>query len=180
MHKYNLLIGSAMLAVVSVLLQVYKIAYPWGGIIDIDVVGVPWLISTFLFGLYGGVVTSAVAALGIAIFAPTGLVGASMKFIATIIMVLIVGFVGKTIGFGKKGIAIAFLACLVARPILMVFFNYYIGIPLFFGLPTEVALQEFPVEVFIIPNLILAAIDFWIAYALVFGTKLKRRVNAQA
>ncbi len=178
MHKYKLLIGSAMLAVVSVLLQIYKIAFPWGGIIDIDVVGVPWLIATFLFGLSGGIIASVVSAIGIAIFAPTGLVGAVMKFVATIVMVLIVGIVGKTIGFGKKGLAIGFVACLIARPVLMVFFNYYVGIPLFFEMSPELAMQEFPPELFIIPNLILAAIDFWVAYALVFGTKLRARINA--
>jgi riboflavin transporter FmnP len=171
-----MLIGSAMLAVVSLLLQFYKIAFPWG-VIDIDVVGVPWLISTFLFGLYGGIITSIVSALGIAVFAQTGPVGAFMKLVATIIMVAIVGVVGKTIGFGKKGIAIAFAGCLVARPVIMVFFNYFIGIPLFFNIPTDVAIQEFPPELFIIPNAILAAIDFWIAYTLVFGTKLKARLN---
>jgi len=177
MHKYKLLIGSAMLAVVSVLLQIYKIAYPWGGIIDIDVVGVPWLISTFMFGLYGGLLTSLVSTIGIAVFAPTGPIGAFMKLVATIIMVLIVGAVGKTIGFGKKGLATAFIACLVARPVIMIFFNYFIGIPLFFGMPTDVAMQEFPIELFIVPNMILAVIDFWVAYALVFRTKLKARLN---
>ena len=177
MHRYKVLVGSAMLAVVSVLLQVYKIAYPWGGVIDIDAVGVPWLISTFLFGIYGGVITSIVSAVGIAVFAPTGIIGASMKFAATIIMVLIVGVVGKATGFGKKGIAVAFIACLVARPVLMVFFNYFVGIPLFFSIPTEIALQKFPVELFLVPNMILAAIDFWVAYALVFGTKLRERVK---
>ncbi|MFA4855479.1 MAG: ECF transporter S component [archaeon] len=177
MHKYKILVGSAMLAIVSVLLQVYKIAYPWGGVIDIDAVGVPWLISTFLFGIYGGVITSIVSTVGIAVFAPTGIIGASMKFAATIIMVLIVGVAGKTLGFGKKGIAVAFIACLVARPVLMVLFNYFVGIPLFFSIPTEVALQKFPIELFLVPNMILAAIDFWVAYALVFGTKLRERVK---
>lgn len=178
MHKYNVLVGSAMLAVVSVLLQVYKIAYPWGGVIDIDVVGVPWLISTFLFGIYGGLVTSLVSAVGIAVFAPTGLVGAVMKFLATVSMVLIVGLVGKKFGFGRKWLVVSFLACLAVRPLVMTGFNYYWGIPLFFGIPTDVAFQQFPPELFIVPNMILAAIDFWVAYALVFGTSLKSRLNA--
>ena len=178
MHKYKILIGSAMLAIVSVLLQIYKIAYPWGGIIDIDVVGVPWLISTFLFGIYGGLITSFVAAIGIGVFAPTGPVGAIMKFLATVVMVIIVGLIGKFFGFQKKWLAIAFVICLIVRPVIMVLFNYYFGIPLFFGIPTEVAFQEFPLELFVIPNMILTAIDFWVAYALVFGTKLKTRLNA--
>ncbi|MBN2067817.1 MAG: ECF transporter S component [Candidatus Diapherotrites archaeon] len=178
MHRYKLLIGSAMLAAVSVLLQIYKIAYPFAGFIDIDAVGVPWIIATFLFGLFGGVVASIVSAIGIAVFAPTGPVGAAMKFIATIVMVLIVGLIVKKFGYGKKGLAIAFALCLAARPAIMVFFNYYIGIPLFFGIPTETAIEQFPVELFIIPNMILAAIDFWIAYLLVFGTRLKERLHA--
>lgn len=176
MHRYRILIGSAMLAVVSVLLQVYKVAYPWG-VIDIDVVGVPWLVSTFLFGIYGGIITAIVSAVGIAVFAPTGPIGAAMKLAATIIMVFIVGVVGRALGFGKKGIAIAFVACLVARPVLMLLFNYFVGIPIFFGIPTDVAIQQFPVEVLIVPNMVLAATDFWIAYALVFGTKLRERVK---
>lgn len=178
MHRYKVLFGSAMLAVVSVLLQVYKIAYPWGGVIDIDVVGVPWLVSTFLFGIYGGLITSFVSSVGIGVFAPTGPVGAVMKFLATVLMVLVVGLVGRFFGFGRKWLVVSFLACLVVRPVVMVLFNYYFGIPLFFGIPTEVALKEFPVELFIVPNMILAAIDFWVAYALVFGTKLKSRLNA--
>ncbi len=177
MHRYKLLIGSAMLAVVSVLLQIYKIAYPWGGIIDIDAVGIPWLIATFLFGLQGGVVTAVVSAVGISVFAPTGPIGAAMKFAATVIMVLIVGIVGKTIGFNRKGVAAAFVGCIVARPVIMVFFNYFVGIPLFFGIPADVAIAKYPAELFLIPNAILAATDFWIAYLLVFGTRLRARIQ---
>ncbi len=176
MHKYRLIAGSAMLAAASVLLQIFKIAIPWG-VMDIDLVGVSWLIATFLFGLTGGLLTSLVAAIGIAIFAPSGFVGALMKFLATGIMVLIVGVVGKTVGFNRKGTVVAFAACLVARPVLMTLFNYYLGIPLFFGMPTELAIAEFPPELFLIPNAILAAIDFWVAYALVFGTNLKARIE---
>jgi len=66
---------------------------------------------------------------------------------------------------------------MLKRPVLMVFFNYYIGIPLFFHVPTEVAIAKYPVELFIVPNALLAAIDFWVAYLLVFGTKLRARVK---
>ena len=178
MHKYKFLIGSAMLSVVSVLLQIYKIAYPWGGIIDIDAVGIPWIMATFLFGLNGGLVTSVVSTIGIAIFAPTGVVGAIMKFLATVIVVLAVGLVGWKFKFSRKGLALAFVTALILRPVIMALLNYYIGIPLFFNIPTEAALQQFPPELFIIPNAILAATDFWIAYVLVFSTKLRNRVNA--
>ena len=165
-----------MLAVVSVLLQIYKISYPFG-IIDIDIVGVPWIISAFLFGLSGGIITSVVAAIGIAVFAPTGPVGALMKFLATIIMVLAVGFIAKRAKFSKKGIVLAFVACVVLRPIIMTFFNYFIGAPLFYNMSTEIALQQFPPEIFIIPNVLLAIIDFWLAYVLVFSTKLRARLD---
>ena len=125
-----------------------------------------------------GLITSFVAAIGIGVFAPTGPVGAIMKFLATVVMVIIVGLVGKFFGFQKKWMAVAFVICLIVRPVIMVLFNYYFGIPLFFDIPTEVAFQEFPLELFVIPNMILTAIDFWVAYALVFGTKLKTRLNA--
>ncbi len=178
MHRYKILIGAAILAGVSVLLQVYKIALPMG-IIDIDAVGVPWLISTFLFGPLGGIITSVVSAVGIGAFAATGWVGAMMKFIATIVMVLLVALFGKISGYGKKSMFLAFIACLVARPVLMVYFNYYVGIPIFFGIPTEVAMQEYPPVVFLVPNAILAAVDFWVAYFIVFRTKIKARLNAE-
>jgi len=179
MHRYKILIGAAILAGVSVLLQVYKVALPMG-VMDIDAVGVPWLISTFLFGPLGGILTSVVSAIGIGAFATTGWVGAVMKFIATIIMVLLVALFGKVLGYGKKSMLFAFVACLIARPVVMVFFNYYIGIPLFFGIPADVAMREYPVEVFLVPNAILAALDFWVAYLIVFRTKLKMRLNVES
>ena len=176
MHKYKIIFGAALLAVVSILLQIYNIKIPMG-VMDIDLVGVSWLISTFLFGLSGGAITSIVSAIGIGFFAPTGPIGASMKFLATIIMVLIVGLIGKKFGFGKKPMFVAFIACLIARPIIMTVFNYYLGIPLFFEMTTEMALAEFPPELFLVPNAILAAIDFCVAYLLVFSTRLRTRLN---
>jgi riboflavin transporter FmnP len=177
MHKYKIFFGAAILAAVSILLQVYKVAYPVGGVIDIDLVGIPWVVSTFLFGLTGGLLTSCVSAIGIMIYAPTGWIGALMKFLATIIVVIIVGAIGAKFGYGKKSLVIAFIAALVARPVLMVLFNYYIGIPLFFGLPVETAMEKFPVWILAAPNAILAITDFWIAYLLVFSTRLKARLN---
>jgi riboflavin transporter FmnP len=177
MHKYKVLFAAAVLAAISIILQIWKISYSYGGIIDIDVVGVPWLVGTFILGLSGGLLTSFVSALGIAIFAPTGIVGAIMKLAATIVLVLIVGIIGKKFGFGKKPMAIAFVLCLIARPAIMVLFNYYWAIPVFFNIPTEIALQKFPVELFVVPNIILAAMDFWIAYFLVFSTRLKARLD---
>jgi len=176
MHRYKIIFGSALLAVVSVLLQVYKVAMPMG-IIDIDLVGVSWIVAVFLFGLSGGILTSIVSALGIAIFAPTGPVGALMKFLATIIMVLAIGIFAKKFGLKKKPMIAAFIVCLIARPVIMTLFNYYLGIPLFFGLSTEAAITEFPPEVFLIPNAILTVVDFGIAYLLVFSTKLRSRIN---
>jgi len=176
MHKYKILIGAAVLAAVSILLQVYKIAYPVG-VIDIDLVGAPWIVSTFLFGLTGGLLTSFVSAIGIMIYAPTGWIGALFKLIATLTVVIIVGAIGAKFGFRKKPMIIAFIAALIARPVLLTIFNYYFGIPLFYGIPTETAIQQFPIWVLFVPNAILAITDFWIAYFLVFSTRLKARMN---
>ncbi|MBN1940820.1 MAG: ECF transporter S component [Candidatus Diapherotrites archaeon] len=196
MHKYRLIFGSAMLAIVSVILQVYKIAFPIG-VIDIDLVGVPWIIATFLFGTLGGLLASAVAALGIALYAPTGPVGAVMKFLATVVVVLVIGLIGKKFGFGLKPMLAAFALSLIVRPVLMTFFNYYWAIPVFFGVNPDIAFSSVPVPEFLawafpaaganiaqallvfiaIPNIILTVTDFWIAYALVFKTPLRKRLN---
>lgn len=176
MHKYKIIFGAAILAAVSILLQIYKIAYPFAGIIDIDLVGVPWIVSTFLFGLAGGLITSVIGGFAISIVAPTAFVGGVMKFSATIIIVLIVGLVGKKFGFGKKPMIAAFIICLIARPTIMTLFNYYWAIPVFFKIPTETAIQQFPAWMLLVPNAILAISDFWIAYFLVFSTRLKARL----
>ncbi len=199
MHKYRVIFGSAVLAAISIVLQVYKVAYPTG-LIDIDLVGVPWLVATFLFGISGGFITSIIGAFAISIVAPTAFVGGIMKFLATIIMVIVIWLVGKRFGFGKKAMIGAFLACLALRPVIMLLFNYYWAIPVFFHIPIDqlastlagVAANNPYAQLFspagfslgdylnifiIVPNIILAATDFWIAYLLVFSTRLKARMN---
>ena len=199
MHRYKVVFGAAVLAAISIVLQVYKIAYPTG-VIDIDLVGVPWIVATFLFGISGGLISSVIGAFAIAIVAPTAFVGGIMKFLATVVMILIVWLVAKKLGYGKKAMVAAFVLCLIARPLVMLAFNYYWAIPVFFHIPIETLqgalagiaanspyAQFFPLQNFslmdylnifiVIPNIILAITDFGIAYFLVFSTRLRARLN---
>jgi len=141
-------------------------------------VGVPWLISTFVLGLGGGLVTSAIAAIGIALLTPSGWIGAVMKLLATLPLVLAVGIAKWKFGMGKVSLGTAFCVGALARVLGMLALNYYWAIPLFTGLTFEQGIAQFPPEMIIIPNFILACVDFFGAYVLVTSTRLKERVDA--
>jgi len=176
MNKIRLLVFSGMLAAVSIVLQFYHLFYKFG-FIDIDLVGLPWILAAMLFGLEAGLIVSVVSALGIAFIAGTGWIGAVMKFSATIVGVLLLGAVRKKFGFDKKLFIIAFILALILRPLLMVAFNYYWAIPAFFGVPTDIAFEQFPVEIVFGANAILMVIEFALAYLIVFKTKIREQLN---
>lgn len=178
MNKIRLLVFSGMLAALSLLLQFYHIFYKFV-FIDIDLVGLPWIIASMLFGLEAGIITSIVSAIGISFIADTGWVGAVMKFSATILGVVILGAIRRRFGFNKKLLFAGFLASLVLRPLVMVLFNYYFAIPAFFKVPTEEAFKNFPVEIVLVANAILMAIEFALAYFIVFKTRLRAQLNVQ-
>ncbi len=178
MNRTRLLVFSGMLAALSLLLQFYHLFYKFV-FIDIDIVGLPWMIASMLFGLEAGLIVSGISAIGIAFIAETQWVGAAMKFFATIVAVVIIGAVRSRFGFNKKLLFAGFLASMVLRPVLMVFFNYYFAIPVFFKVPTEAALKQFPVEIVLVANAILMAIEFALAYFIVFKTRLRAQLNVQ-
>ncbi len=85
MSKTYKIVATGMLAACALILQ---IANPILGIntgfgMTIDLVGVPIILALFMFGVEASIEVLALATLFIAIFAPTGIVGALMKFAAT-------------------------------------------------------------------------------------------------
>ena len=60
---------------------------PWG--MWIDVVAIPWIIAYFLFGGRPAIVVSIVGALIITMVAPSTWLGALMKWLATVPMIII-------------------------------------------------------------------------------------------
>ncbi|MCX6799047.1 MAG: ECF transporter S component [Candidatus Diapherotrites archaeon] len=176
MNRTRLLVTAGMLGALSLALEFTPLFYKFGDI-KIDLVGVPWVLAALLLGLAGGVVTSVVTALLMALLTPTGWIGALMKFLATAPMVIILGLVIRKFGVKLKPLLAGFAVALVARCAGMLFFNYYFAMPVFWNLPVEAALQ-YPAALLVIPNAALSVIEFAGAYLLVFRTRLRERLNA--
>lgn len=121
---------------------------PWG-MAALDFIAIPWLIAFLLLGLKGGLLTSAIGFLSILFFSEefSPLVGATMKFSATIPMILIPAIVlrvtklkysGETLGT-KKFYVCLMGSAIIVRCLVTLFLNYYWAIPFMFGLtPGEV------------------------------------------
>lgn len=120
----------------------------WG--MKIDFVGTIWVLSFFLYGLREALYVSLITTGFIMIYSPTGIVGAAMKFIATLPMLLVTAALGYLPGFSdntskkyadpKVFILSAVLANLVRITVASIV-NYYWAIPLFLGIPSEIIID---------------------------------------
>ncbi len=90
MRTYELT-AISMLAAIGAVLQIANnvIGYPTSFGMTIDLVGVPIILGFLLFGLAGGLYTSVLVSIVIAIVAQSSWLGASMKFAATLPMFLV-------------------------------------------------------------------------------------------
>lgn len=179
--KNREIIMAGMLALLSVVLELTPIVWktPWG--MDIDLVGLPWLLSGVLFGLYAGLLTSAAAGFVIGLIAPSSFLGAGMKLAATIPLVLGLAALRKRLKKKKGRIPLFMLAGLLAvliRTVAMIFMNYYIALPLWLKQDPATLFQEIPLWVIYVPNLIQSMIELVLCYLLVFKTKLFRYYRA--
>lgn len=90
MRTYELT-AISMLAAIGAVLQIANnvIGYPTSFGMTIDLVGVPIILGFLMFGLAGGLYTSVLVSIVIAIVASSSWLGASMKFAATLPMFLV-------------------------------------------------------------------------------------------
>ncbi len=175
MNRNKVVIGSALLAALSLVFQFLPLFYKFGDI-RIDLVGFPWILSSLAFGLSGGLLTSVISSI-VLVFTPSGWVGATAKFLATVPMVVVFGLLklkGKT---ALKFLFAGFIFATVFRAIFMSLFNYFFAFPVFWGVPVEEALN-YPLELIVLPNIFLSVIEFSLAYFVLFKTKLRSRLNA--
>lgn len=112
---------------------------PWGMAI-LDPQSIIWLTCTFIFGLWSGLLSAIIGSLGIYFLSPepAPMIGAPMKFIATLPMMLIPQFVEKILKSdnpkNKAGIKAYILASIIAiliRIIVCLPLNLYWAIPLY-------------------------------------------------
>jgi riboflavin transporter FmnP len=178
MNRVKLLVTAGMLAGLSVLLQVSPlfVETPWG--MQVDLVAVPWLVASMFLGLFGGLATSSVSALVIALVAKTGWIGALMKFVATLPLVAAIGLARlKSKNPGLKIFLVAFAGAVVARALLAIALNYYFAMPIWLGKTTEELFAVIPLWWIYLPNTIQSVLEFSVAWLLVFRTKLKGKIE---
>ncbi len=174
------LTAASMLIAISVVFQIAHIGIQtqWG--IWIDLVAIPWILAYFLFGFRIGGLTALISSGIIAIIAPSGMIGALMKLAATLPMIIVPAAILyilklKLGDFEKPKIfLIALISAIIVRGAFMLPFNYYFAIPVYFGMPTAEAMAFLPPIILFGLNAIQGAIDFCIAWVLVFKYKLKR------
>lgn len=158
MNAREVAIIGLMLAL-ALMLQVspFKIKTPWG--MDIDFVAVPIMVIFFLYGFKETFLGLILLFLGLSLVAQTSWLGASMKFLATLSVLLGLEIAKKITAFHMRGLFIALtliIAVLIRAPLMMAM-NYYYAIPIWFGVPRE---QVIPlVEAF-------THMPFWLAITL--------------
>jgi len=172
---------SASLAAFSAVVQLIHIGYqsPTFGM-WIDIVAISWIMAFFLFGKRMSFIVSVIGALIITLFAPDTWLGASMKWVASLPMWLILALwmkiSKKSPAFYSqiKNLIIPVFIALFIRCLLVLPLNYYYAIPIWTGMTTGQAFSAIPWYIIVLFNVVQGIIDVFIAWILVFKFRLKR------
>ena len=143
--------GAAVLAPLSVILQIVAPLFitPW--FMRIDFVAIPWILCWIFFGLESAFLSLLVSVPLVGFMGPFagGWVGATMKSVASVWMFLVPAiFAWKTGGAkrlleDKRLFLLASISAIVVRALVTVLFNFYFAIPFFFGMTTGDIIQMF-------------------------------------
>lgn len=172
---------AAGLAAISAVTQLTHIGYqsPQFGM-WIDIVAVSWLVAYFMFGPRLALTVSLLGALVITFFAPDTWLGASMKWVATtplwIVLAVWIRVSRKSLEQYKSiPLLIApLLIGMIVRCIVVIPLNYYYAIPIWTGMTTAQAMSAIPWYVIALFNIIQSVIDVGVAWVLVYMFKLYR------
>lgn len=189
MNRTKLVMTAAMLAVVSIIFQ-YFIFLPSETGMRIDLVAVPWVLAAFLLGPLGGAITSIASYVVIALTAPTGWVGATIKLAASAPLVIAFAVLSlRKPAPSKMLLGGALAAAIVVRVILAHAVNAAFVFPMF-GIPVEATVNEVFfflklsqevswLAVLDVLNVVQSLIEFAVCYVLLFHTRLRERLHAQ-
>lgn len=175
------LVLSAALAAISAVTQLIHIGFQspqWG--MWIDVVSVSWIITFFLFGIRSSLIVSLLGALIITLFAPDTWLGASMKWAATVPMLICLSFWTllrkKEISDYKliASITVPLIMGILIRCLLVIPLNYFYAIPIWTGMTTAQAMAVIPWYIIVIFNGIQGILDIVLAWIVVFRFRLDR------
>jgi riboflavin transporter FmnP len=169
------------LASLSAVTQLIHIGYrspQWG--MWLDIVAVSWLMAFFLYGFRLSLIVSIIGSLIITLFAPETWLGASMKFTATIPLILsLVAYQKITRSnlsdfSNPKHIVTPLIIGIIIRSVIIIPVNYYYAIPIWTGMQPAQAMSVIPWYVIFIFNTVQSVIDVMISHLLVFKFKLDR------
>ncbi len=180
----------ALTAVLEIVNRMLPLRVPWG--MSIDFVALPVMLTFFILGTRYAILSGIGMYAILLIIGFAGFVGGTMKFFATVPMVLVLGafmftpfknkaFPALTYNSVPKFILIAALA-LAARCVTAAFLNYYWAIPLFFSMPVDQVIQTFffgSIWGFIgyisALNITQGVLDLALSWTIVFGFGFVRR-----
>ena len=146
----------------------------------IDLVAVSWITAYFLFGIRASFLVSLLGAIVITLFAPDTWLGASMKWVATIpIMLLLFLFFNVTkqeINKYRqiKNLILPLFLGIILRNLIVIPLNYFYAIPIWTGMSSAQAMAAIPWYIIFIFNAIQSIIDVFFAWLLVFSFRLER------
>lgn len=149
----------------------------------IDIVAVTWVMAFFLFGMRMSLLVSLGGAIVITLFAPDTWLGASMKWVASFPMWLILGlwllvFRKNLTHFSKAvNLIIPVVVALALRLALVIPLNYFYAIPIWTGMTTAQAMAAIPWGVIAVFNIVQGVVDVYIAWILVNKFRLNRFSN---
>jgi len=149
--------GAAVLAALSVIIQILPPLFltPW--FMRIDFVAIPWVLCWIFFGFDASILSLLISVPLVGFLGPFagGWVGAIMKSVASVWMFVIPAlFTWKTGGIKRflesrrLYVGVGVLA-IVIRVIVTLLFNFYFAIPIFFGMTTADIIQMFSNPMFL-------------------------------
>ena len=147
--------GAAVLAAISVVLQIVPPIFltPW--FMRIDLVAVPWVVAWIIFGYKASLLSLAISIPLVGVLGPFagGWVGAIMKAMASIWMIVVpAAFAYKLttqrIVSSKVLFTVVALTAIAIRAVATVFLNLYFAIPVFFGMTFSQIIEFFSNPIF--------------------------------
>lgn len=136
-----------LLLSLSLMLEVSPLKVPtqWG--MSIDFVAVPIVVVYILLGFWSSITALFLLFLGLSLVSPASWLGASMKFFATLSVVIGLEIAKRITRFDFKNykkerdlvifVLVAYLIGIAIRIPAMVAMNYYYALPLWLGIPRE-------------------------------------------
>lgn len=172
---------AAGLAALSALVQIIHLGYlspQWG--MWIDVVAVTWVIALFIFGLRMAIIVSLIGAVIITLFAPDTWLGASMKWLASAPIFILLGIwqlknKKPLVQYKKPShLIVPLIIGMIIRCVIILPLNYYYAIPIWTKMTPEQAIAAIPWYIIVLFNVVQSIVDVALAWILVYKFRLDR------